>query len=90
MALVLGHDATHGSLVAAPLHNRVLARLLFLPALHNYTLWRIEHNRLHHRSPSVRGINSWGRCRRRNSVRCLDGAKHSSGFTAAADSGSTP
>jgi omega-6 fatty acid desaturase (delta-12 desaturase) len=37
----------------------VLARLLFLPALHNYTLWRIQHNRLHHLSPNVRGINSW-------------------------------
>ncbi|HLX28295.1 MAG TPA: fatty acid desaturase [Casimicrobiaceae bacterium] len=56
---VLGHDAAHGSLVASPWRNRVLARLLFLPALHNYTLWRIQHNRLHHLSPNVRGINSW-------------------------------
>jgi omega-6 fatty acid desaturase (delta-12 desaturase) len=56
---VLGHDAAHGSLVANPARNRVLARLLFLPALHNYTLWRIQHNRLHHLSPNVRGMNSW-------------------------------
>lgn len=56
---VLGHDAAHGSLVASPSRNRVLARLLFLPALHNCTLWRIQHNRLHHRWPNVRGINSW-------------------------------
>jgi omega-6 fatty acid desaturase (delta-12 desaturase) len=56
---VLGHDATHGSLVASPRANRVLARLLLLPALHNYTLWRLQHNRLHHLSPNVKGINSW-------------------------------
>ncbi|HEV8500487.1 MAG TPA: fatty acid desaturase [Casimicrobiaceae bacterium] len=56
---VLGHDATHGSLVASSRQNRVLGRLLFLPSLHNYTLWRIQHNRLHHQSPNVKGINSW-------------------------------
>src|SRR6185503_11692047 len=52
---VLGHDATHGSLVASSRQNRVLGRLLFLPSLHNYTLWRIQHNRLHHQSPNVKG-----------------------------------
>jgi omega-6 fatty acid desaturase (delta-12 desaturase) len=56
---VLGHDATHGSLVSKPWVNRVLGRLLFVPALHNYTLWRIQHNRLHHQTPNVRGRNSW-------------------------------
>jgi omega-6 fatty acid desaturase (delta-12 desaturase) len=56
---VLGHDAAHGSLVSSPAMNRILGRLLFLPALHNYTLWRVQHNRLHHQSPNVKGINSW-------------------------------
>lgn len=56
---VLGHDAAHGSLVASPRQNRILGRLLFLPSLHNYTLWRIQHNRLHHQAPNVRGANSW-------------------------------
>jgi omega-6 fatty acid desaturase (delta-12 desaturase) len=56
---VLGHDATHGSLVSGSLQNKLLGRLLFLPALHNYTLWRTQHNRLHHLSPNLRGLNSW-------------------------------
>jgi omega-6 fatty acid desaturase (delta-12 desaturase) len=56
---VLAHDASHGSLTTGYRLNRFLARLLFLPSLHNYTLWRIQHNRLHHRTPNVKGINSW-------------------------------
>lgn len=56
---VLGHDAGHGSLVSRPWMNRLLGRLLFFPALHNYTLWRIQHNRLHHQAPNVKGLNSW-------------------------------
>src|SRR6266705_1756614 len=55
---VLGHDASHGSLTTSYRLNRLLARLLFIPSLHNYTLWRIQHNRLHHQTPNVKGINS--------------------------------
>ena len=56
---VLGHDAAHGSLVSSTRANEFLARALLLPALHNYTLWRIQHNRLHHQTPNVKGLNSW-------------------------------
>jgi omega-6 fatty acid desaturase (delta-12 desaturase) len=56
---VLGHDAAHFSLVKTHWLNAVLARLAFLPSLHNTTLWRIQHNRLHHHFPNVKGLNSW-------------------------------
>jgi omega-6 fatty acid desaturase (delta-12 desaturase) len=56
---VLGHDAAHFSLVKTHWLNAVLARLAFLPSLHNTTLWRIQHNRLHHQFPNVKGLNSW-------------------------------
>ncbi len=56
---ILGHDAAHGALVSHKRFNRVLARLLFLPSLHNYTLWRIAHNRTHHASSNVKGLNSF-------------------------------
>ena len=56
---VLGHDAAHDSLTPHPWLNRALAHVLLAPALHNYTLWRVQHNRLHHRSPNVQHLNSW-------------------------------
>jgi acyl-lipid omega-6 desaturase (Delta-12 desaturase) len=56
---VLGHDAAHGGLTSKRWLNQTLARLVFLPSLHNYTLWLIQHNQLHHRSPNVQGLNSW-------------------------------
>lgn len=56
---VLGHDAAHGSLTSYRMANEILARLAFLPSLHNVTLWRIQHNRLHHQMPNVQGRNSW-------------------------------
>jgi fatty acid desaturase len=56
---VLGHDAAHGGLTSKRWVNRVLGRLVFLPSLHNYTLWLIQHNRVHHRLPNVKRINSW-------------------------------
>ena len=56
---VLGHDAAHKSLVAGSRLNAVLGRIAFLPCLHNYTLWIIQHNRLHHQSTNVRGVNSF-------------------------------
>jgi len=36
---VLGHDAAHNSLSSSRALNAVLARLAFLPSLHNVTLW---------------------------------------------------
>jgi len=56
---VLGHDAAHNSLSSSRALNAVLARLAFLPSLHNVTLWSIQHNRIHHQVPNVRGLNSW-------------------------------
>jgi omega-6 fatty acid desaturase (delta-12 desaturase) len=56
---VLGHDAVHGSLTSSRRLNAVLSRLAFLPSLHNVTLWFIEHNRIHHLMPNVKGLNSW-------------------------------
>src|SRR4051812_27467547 len=56
---VLAHDAAHGSLTRSSRLNRLLAYLSFLPALTNYTLWRLQHNRVHHRRPNLAAINSW-------------------------------
>jgi omega-6 fatty acid desaturase (delta-12 desaturase) len=56
---VLGHDAAHKTLVAGSRLNALLGRIAFLPCLHNYTLWIIQHNRLHHQSTNVRGLNSF-------------------------------
>jgi len=56
---VLGHDAVHGCLTTSKQLNALIARLSFLPSLHNATLWFIQHNRIHHHIPNVRGCNSW-------------------------------
>jgi acyl-lipid omega-6 desaturase (Delta-12 desaturase) len=56
---VLGHDAIHGSLTSNRTANAILGRIAFLPALHNATLWFIQHNRIHHQAPNVQGLNSW-------------------------------
>jgi acyl-lipid omega-6 desaturase (Delta-12 desaturase) len=56
---VIGHDAAHGAFTPSPRVNAVIGRLAFLPALHNYSLWRAVHNRRHHRLPNLKGINSW-------------------------------
>lgn len=59
MLFILGHDAAHKSLVTGRRLNAALGRILFLPCLHNYTLWVIQHNRLHHQFTNVRGLNSY-------------------------------
>jgi omega-6 fatty acid desaturase (delta-12 desaturase) len=56
---ILGHDAAHKSLFASRLANAIVARIAFLPCLHNYTLWVIQHNRMHHQATNVRGANSF-------------------------------
>jgi omega-6 fatty acid desaturase (delta-12 desaturase) len=56
---VIGHDAAHGAYTASRRVNAVIGRIAFLPALHNYSLWQVQHNRLHHRLPNLRGVNSW-------------------------------
>ena len=56
---VIGHDAAHNALTPSKKLNGVLGRTAFLPALHNFTLWRIVHNRMHHLEPCVKDKNSW-------------------------------
>jgi omega-6 fatty acid desaturase (delta-12 desaturase) len=56
---VIGHDAAHGAYTGSRRMNAVIGRIAFLPALHNYSLWQVQHNRLHHRLPNLRGVNSW-------------------------------
>lgn len=56
---VIGHDAAHGAFAEGRLLNAVIGRIAFLPALHNYSLWQVQHNRLHHRLANIKGFNSW-------------------------------
>ena len=56
---VIGHDAAHGAFTASRALNGMIGRIAFLPALHNYSLWRVQHNRLHHRLVNIKGFNSW-------------------------------
>ena len=56
---VIGHDAAHGAYTGSRLANAVIGRIAFLPALHNYSLWQVQHNRLHHRLVNIKGFNSW-------------------------------
>ncbi|HKW53666.1 MAG TPA: fatty acid desaturase [Stellaceae bacterium] len=56
---VIGHDAAHGAYAKGRLANAVIGRIAFLPALHNYSLWQVQHNRLHHRLVNIKGFNSW-------------------------------
>ena len=56
---VIGHDAAHGAFTDSRRANSLIGRVAFLPALHNYSLWQVQHNRLHHRLPNFKGINSW-------------------------------
>ena len=56
---VIAHDAAHDSYTDNKLLNKVIARLSFLPCYHNYSLWLIAHNRLHHQLTNIKGVNSW-------------------------------
>lgn len=56
---VIGHDAGHAAYVSSRRANAIIARLCFMPSLHNYSLWLFVHNRLHHAFPNVKNYNSW-------------------------------
>jgi acyl-lipid omega-6 desaturase (Delta-12 desaturase) len=56
---ILGHDANHRSLFTSRRWNEVVSRWTFLPCLHNATLWRLQHNYLHHQFTNVKGQNSF-------------------------------
>jgi omega-6 fatty acid desaturase (delta-12 desaturase) len=59
LLFVVAHDAAHNSFAGSRLLNRVIARMAFLPCLHNYSLWLIAHNRWHHKLTNLKGSNSW-------------------------------
>jgi len=56
---VIGHDAAHGGYTVSARGNVLIARIAFLPSLHNCSLWAAVHNRQHHRVPNLKGGNSW-------------------------------
>jgi omega-6 fatty acid desaturase (delta-12 desaturase) len=56
---VIAHDGAHGSLTASKRLNDIIAHVAFLPCMHNVSLWRIAHNKFHHKTTSVQGLNSW-------------------------------
>lgn len=56
---ILGHDAAHGNFTGNRKLDKILARILFLPALHNYSLWVQIHNQQHHRVTNHVDENSW-------------------------------
>lgn len=56
---VIGHDAAHDAFVSTRRGNRIITYITFMPALHNPTLWRFVHNRLHHAFTNVKAYNSW-------------------------------
>jgi acyl-lipid omega-6 desaturase (Delta-12 desaturase) len=56
---VIGHDAAHDAFTGNRTLNRVIGRIAFLPSLHNFGLWLTEHNRIHHQSTNVKGMDSW-------------------------------
>lgn len=59
MMFILGHDAAHNCLFRTRRANAIVGRILFLPCLHNRTLWLLQHNRLHHQDTNVKDRNSF-------------------------------
>src|SRR5262249_34022157 len=55
MLFVIGHDAAHNSLTPIGWLNRILGRLVMLPAYHPYTSWSHAHNTLHHGWTNFKG-----------------------------------
>lgn len=56
---VLGHDAIHTGYTHNKRLDNFIGRAAFLVILHNFSLWRIVHNRFHHKITNVQGFNSW-------------------------------
>ena len=52
---IIGHDAAHNSFTPYGWLNRLLGRLVLLPAWHPYTSWAFAHNVLHHGGTNLRG-----------------------------------
>lgn len=45
---VVGHDCCHGSYTNNTKINGIFGRIAFLPSLHNFGLWELGHNKIHH------------------------------------------
>ncbi len=56
---LVSHDAAHDSFTSNRMWNSIIGRIAFLPSFHNYSLWLIAHNRAHHQTPNIKGLNSW-------------------------------
>ena len=56
---VIGHDAAHGAFTDSKKLNDLIGRIVFLPSLHNYSMWQVVHNKLHHGNPNLKNLNSW-------------------------------
>jgi len=54
---IIGHDACHLSYTRSRRLNRIIGTIVFLPALHPYSLWEYGHNRLHHRFAAQIGLD---------------------------------
>jgi len=57
MLFVIGHDACHQSFTTSARLNRIIGTLVFLPALHAYSMWDHDHNRRHHRFNNIRRLD---------------------------------
>jgi omega-6 fatty acid desaturase (delta-12 desaturase) len=55
MLFVIGHDACHNSLTPIGWLNRIIGRLVFLPAYHPFTAWAHAHNTMHHGWTNLKG-----------------------------------
>ncbi len=49
LLFIVGHDCCHGSFMKSRLVNKIVGRIVFLPALHPFSLQSLWHNRTHHR-----------------------------------------
>lgn len=57
LLFIIGHDASHGSLVPQRAWNLWLARFAFIPCAHAASLWRRTHNEMHHRRTNLKGVD---------------------------------
>lgn len=54
---VIGHDASHGSLVRSPRWNRRIAQVCMAPSAHVEAAWDLGHNRIHHGYTTRQGFD---------------------------------
>jgi omega-6 fatty acid desaturase (delta-12 desaturase) len=57
VVFTVGHDASHGALTPHRRLNALIARLAFIPSAHAASLWDVGHNRIHHGSTNLLGVD---------------------------------